>query len=193
MDASAVDEFTREIAESEAPRSVAQSRAQIAKVRYTHEDCIDRILANPGISQNDLAAMYGYSASWICVVVNSDVFQARLAMRRDELVDPVLKASITERFKALTVRSLEVLQHKLSAHPDSVDSDLALEAAKLGAKSLGLGVAQVQIAPAGPDLNQLAERLRNFVRQSQPGVVDVQAREVPSAVPAYPLESRAAA
>ena len=39
-----------------APRAPAP---RIAKVRYTHEDCIDCIIANPGISQNDLAARYG--------------------------------------------------------------------------------------------------------------------------------------
>lgn len=184
MEGNLADDLVAELQSSEtASTSVATrpSRPQIAKVRYTHEDCIDRILANPGISQNELAAMYGYSASWICVVINSDVFQARLSQRREDLVDPVMRATLNERFRALTVRSLEVLQHKLSAHPDTVDSDLALEAAKLGAKSLGLGVAAPVLIPAGPDLNQLAERLRGFVKQGTGQVVDVQAREVRAA------------
>jgi hypothetical protein len=161
------------------PPSPASGRVQIQKVRYTHEDCIDLILAQPGISQNELAARYGYSPAWISVVINSDAFQSRLASRRAELVDPVLAATLNERFRALTVRSLEVLQEKLSLPSQSVPDQLALQAAALGAKSLGLGVPQAQSAPAGDNLAILAERLRTFVRRTQTEeVVDVTVREV---------------
>jgi hypothetical protein len=115
----------------------------------------------------------------ISVVINSDAFQSRLASRRAELVDPVLAATLNERFRALTVRSLEVLQEKLSLPSQSVPDQLALQAAALGAKSLGLGVPQAQAAPAGDNLSVLAERLRTFVRRTQTEeVVDVTVREV---------------
>ena len=161
------------------PSERPSGRVQIQKVRYTHEDCIDLILAQPGISQNELAARYGYSPAWISVVINSDAFQSRLAARRAELVDPVLAATLNERFRALTVRSLEVLQEKLSLPSQAVPDQLALQAAALGAKSLGLGVPQVQAAPASDNLAVLAERLRTFVRRTQTEeVVDVTVREV---------------
>src|SRR5206468_207447 len=35
------------------------------KLNYTHEDCIDAILANPAITQTELATRYGYTQSWI--------------------------------------------------------------------------------------------------------------------------------
>lgn len=165
------------LAELTQETTVPQSRrVQVARVRYTHEDCIDRMLAEPGISQNELAGLYGYSPAWISVVINSDVFQARLAARRAELVDPVLQATINDRFRALTVRSLEVLQEKLAKPADMVSDKFALEAAALGARSLGVGV----MTPAGPSatdhLAQLANRLIDLQRGIRPGdaeVVDV--------------------
>lgn len=163
--------------EVQAPR--APGRPQIARVRYTHEDCVDIILANPGISQNELAARYGYSAAWISVVINSDAFQARLAARRSELIDPVLMATLNERFRALTVRSVEVLQEKLCMPAASVPDQLALQAAALGAKALGLGTPQPPAAAGESDLTRLAERLRAFVKREPVGdVVDVPSREV---------------
>ena len=170
-----VDALVAEMAAAAVPRP---GRVQIAKVRYTHEDCIDCILANPGISQNDLAARYGMSAAWMSVVINSDIFQAKLAERRTELVDPVLKASIEERFRALAVRSLEVLQEKLSQPSHQVPDQLALQAAKLGKEALGLGNAPPPPAPQLDGLNALAERLVGFVRRQPADVVDVQVRTV---------------
>ena len=73
------------------------ARPTIARVRYTHEACVDMILANPAVSQNDLAAHFGYSAGWMSIVVNSNAFQEKLAERKGELIDPVIKASLEER------------------------------------------------------------------------------------------------
>jgi len=152
-----------------------------AKLRYTHEDCVDFIIANPGVSQGELAIRYGYSQSWMSLVVNSDAFKARLAARRRELVDPTLEITLNERFVALTTRSLEVLQEKLSRDPSSVPDQLALQAAALGARSLGLGQAPPPAAPTADELSTLAERLVAFTRRSKTeGVVDVTAREIPS-------------
>lgn len=172
----AVDALVAEMAAAAAP--APPSRPQIQKVRYTHEDCIDCILAHPGVSQNELAARYGMSPAWMSVVINSDIFQAKLAERRAELVDPVLRTTIEERFRALATRSLEVLQEKLSAPAHQVPDQLALQAAKLGREALGVGNAPPPPAPQLDGLNALAERLVGFVRQRPAEVVDVSARRV---------------
>lgn len=175
----AVDALVAEMAAARADVRVA-TRPEIHKVRYTHEDCIDCIIAHPGISQNELAARYGYSAAWMSVVINSDIFQAKLGERRAELVDPVLRATVEERFRALAVRSLEVLQEKLSAPSHQVPDQLALQAAKLGKEALGLGNAPPPPAPALDGLEALAQRLVGYVRKPpQPAdVVDVESRRV---------------
>src|ERR1700688_3901505 len=74
------------------PRETWPSGASkgICQVRYTHDDMVDTIIANPVITQNELAARYGYTASWISQVITSDAFQARLHERKDQLTDPTI-------------------------------------------------------------------------------------------------------
>jgi len=141
------------------PASVAQQAGQaVAKTRYTHEDMIDFIIANPGISQNALAARYGYTASWVCRVMSSDAWQSKMAARREELVDPTLVASINERFSAMTILSLERLMEKLDK--PAVSDQVVLRAVELGAKAMGVGSNAPPPAPPGQDhLAQLANRL----------------------------------
>lgn len=131
------------------------------KVRYTHEAMADLILENPWISQNQLAAHFGYSAAWVSTILTSDGFQSFLHARKAELVDPELRLTLEERFRALTTQSLRVLQEKLSGPASGVSDQLALRAAELGAKSLGIG-AHAPPAPAPSALEylpQVAERL----------------------------------
>ena len=150
----------------------------IQKMRYSHEAMVDLIVSNPWISQNELAAHFGYSPSWISCVIASDAFQAALAARREEVVDPAMKATIEERFRALVVKSLEVLASKLNA--PVVSDNVALRAAELGAKALGIGGnAPPPPPPASDRLTILAERLIILQQNVRKGVtVDGQAQRV---------------
>lgn len=109
----------------------------IQRVSYTHDAMIDLIIAKPMISQNEIAAHFGYKAAWISRVIRSDAFRERLAARKGEIVDPMLLQSVDDRFNALIDRSLEVLMDKLDQ--PVVPADVALKCAELGAKSLGFG------------------------------------------------------
>ena len=86
-------------------------------------------------------------------------------------------------FRALVTRSLEILQDKLSAPSSVVPDGLALKAAELGAKALGLGANQVPVAIAVPadHLDKLADRLVALQRRAvnKGDVIDVEA-SVPS-------------
>lgn len=131
----------------------SEKRYQISKVRYSHDAMVDLIVQNPWVSQNELAAHFGYSPAWVSIVLGSDAFQAKMAQRREEVINPELKATIEERFRALTIRSLDVLQDKL-AKPN-VSDQVALRCAELGAKALGVGG---NAPPPAPDIDRL-ERL----------------------------------
>lgn len=151
-------------------------RVQIARVRYSHEDCIDRMLTSPGISEGALAQIYGVTASWMSIVVNSDAFKTQMAKRREELIDPMLAASLNERFGALAAKSVEILLEKLNK--PEVSDKLALEAAALGAKAVGLGQPTAPPGPSATDhLAALAHRLVDLNRPSRPAI-DVDAKEV---------------
>lgn len=128
------------------------------KLRYTHDAMVDLLIAQPGISQGELAAAFGYSESWVSLILSSDAFRIRLEDRRNELVDPTIRSTIEERFRALAVKSLEVLQKKLE-NPN-VSDNLAIQAASLASKSLGLGQPANQAPPVDPGrLDRIGGRL----------------------------------
>lgn len=134
----------------------------IDKVSYTHDAVIDMVIANPGVSQGALAAMFGYTQGWLSQVMGSDAFQARLAVRKGELIDPLIFQSIDEKIKGLAHRSLEVLQKKLD-QPQCSDG-VALKAFEISARALGYG-AQTPQAPAPQPLEKLAENITLIFNQ----------------------------
>lgn len=137
-------------------RDKAPTMGNIAKVNYSHLAMIDLILANPGISQNDLAVHFGYSPGWISNVMAADAFQAALAARRAQLIDPVIVASIEERARGMMIQSHEVLTKELEK--PAVKPEVALRCFELGAKVLGLGGHAAQ-KPVVIDLTGIREKL----------------------------------
>lgn len=132
-----------------AAREKVEARPVIAKVAYSHAAMIDLIIANPGISQNALANYFGYTPSWISQVISSDTFQGALAKRREEIVDPVLMATVKENFDALVLRSLDILQQKLNRPALEIPDNLALRALEIGSRAAGYGAKDSGPAPAG--------------------------------------------
>jgi hypothetical protein len=154
---------------------------ELQKVAYSHEAMIDAMIANPSVSGGELARMFGYTESWISRIRSSNAFRERLRERAQEMVDPVLLATIEENFEAMVSRSQEILLEKLSEPAQNIDPQLALQCAALGAKAVGMGGfgAKTILQPAAREPNWLersAERLRNLNSQ---GVIDVESREVP--------------
>lgn len=157
------------------------------KMRYSHEAMVDAIVANPAIQQNELAAIFGRTPSWVSTIIRCDAFQCMLAARKAELIDPELVLSHRERFNALTTRSLQVLQEKLSGPAASIPDNLVLRAVELGAKSLGIGGHAP--APAAPNpaeyLPAVAERLMRLQ-----GRAPTQAVSDATVIENVPLEAR---
>lgn len=148
----------------------------IQKVRYSHDAMIDRIVANPWVMQKELAAVFGYTEGWVSQVIASDAFQSRLAERKEEIVDPVMRATLEEQFKGLVARSLEILRQKLDRPASQVPDKLALRAVELGAKALGMGVAPPPPPPATGEahLELLAQRLDKLLTvRRAPQIIDV--------------------
>ncbi len=133
---------------------------RLQKVRYTHEAMIDVLIAEPTITQNELAKRFEMSVSWVSIVLGSDSFQAALTKRREELTDPFLIATIEERFRGLASQSLEVIAENLEK---TRNTDLALKALDMSAKALGFGARAPN--PTGAIQN-------NFVVQLPPKMAD---------------------
>ena len=171
-----MDEFA-EILEAQAGgRAQAPTMGVVAKMNYSHADMIDYIIATPRCTQNDLAARYGYSVGWVSNVMASDAWQAAMAARRSEICDPVLVATVEERFKGITLLSLERLKQKLEA--PTVSDNVVLRAVELGAKAIGVGGNAAPVIHSQDHLAILANRLidlQSKVRSvvDNQGVIDV--------------------
>ena len=137
---------------------------EIAKVRYTHDAMIDMIVANPAISQNEIAQHLGYTPAWVSIIVNSDAFQAALKERREEIIDPKLRATVEDRLKAVANGAMEKLMERLTTNAPFSNREL-IEAANMATKGLGFGAADrgngmtqnLYVIPAPPQVSSSAQ------------------------------------
>lgn len=167
--------------------SPAPTMGRLKKLSYTHDSLIDLIIERPDLTQNQLAAHFGYTPGWISNILASDAFQVKMAARREQIIDPEIKASIEERFRALVIRSLAVLQEKLNA--TQVSDNVALRAAELGAKALGIGGHAAPKPSSDPDrLARLAERLVSLQSGVRERVINGEAQVL--SVESTPAETR---
>lgn len=159
--------------------------AKPPKMRYSHQAMVDTLIQFPEMKQKDLAVMFDKTPGWISTIINSDAFQQRLEERRDEVVDPTLRISLRERFRALTTDSLKELQERLANNPSD---NLLLKAADMGAKALGLGgnAPPPIVITSEERLAALANRLKSLqggtgVSGAGEQVLDIPFREVKEA------------
>lgn len=102
---------------------------------------VDLIVQNPAWSHKDLGQVFGRSASWVAQVLAMQAFQDALEPRRHEVLNPEYAMTLEERFRALTIRSLSVLQDKLEKGAVLPDMTI-IKTAELGIKALGMGQKQ---------------------------------------------------
>jgi hypothetical protein len=147
-------------------------------VNYTHKDIIDYVLTNPGISQNNVAAHFGYSASYLSQLMVSDAFQTEFASRREKMVDPVIAANVKLNFEAMILRSQEILMEKLSLPAHQIPDQLALRALELSSRAAGYGAkneAPSVIVNVDTHLEALGANLERLLDKKRPPIdyVDV--------------------
>jgi transcriptional regulator with XRE-family HTH domain len=166
------DDLLDDLAEAIAP-VIAEQAANpqaIQKVNYSHDGMINLIITNRGISQNQIAAHFGYSASWVSQVMSSDAFQARLAERAAEIEDPTIRASVEEGLKGLVARSVEIIKEKLKGEPASIPDNLAIRTLELSTRALGMG-AKAPVVNVGVNvenhLENLGGRLTNLLTRKR--------------------------
>lgn len=124
---------------SEPLKGTVSAANAIDRVKYSHDAMIDLMIAQPSVSQGELAQHFGYTQAWVSRVINSDAFQARLALRKEDLVDPTIVASIDEKMRAVAAKSLDVVLEKLATVQNF---DHALKAFEATTKAMGYGARQ---------------------------------------------------
>lgn len=141
---------------SEEPVALAAASTALT-VGYSHAAMVQLMVEHPTWNSKQLAAHWGKGAAWFCSILASDSFQSELDKRRGEIHNPEFTATLEERFRALALRSMDVLQDKLGSK--EISDNLVLRATEIGVKALGMG----QIAPPPVvqthNADSLAERL----------------------------------
>lgn len=109
------------------------------KLRPWHEMVADMLIANPNLTQREIAKRLDRSEYWLSIVVNSDAFQDYLARRKEEFIDPVLQASVEDRLSAVANRSMDEFLRRMDVAPGSISNDSLLRATEISTKGLGMG------------------------------------------------------
>lgn len=195
-----IDESPAAPAKSSKPKGMAAT-APVFKpdenrqdaIPYSHSAMIELIIANPTWDSRKLARHFGFTPGWFSQVIASDDFQQELDPRRHEVANPAMVATMEERFRGLTLQSLDKLQTMLE-NPKVQDTTV-LKAAELGIKALGLGMKKGDDDDKPPEvrtLDTLANRLTEMLRQRsgnvlqsksgipEPLVLDQPMKEVPN-------------
>jgi hypothetical protein len=120
-------------------------KGAIQKVNYSHDGMINLILANRGITQNEIAKHFGYSASWVSQIMSSDAFQAKLLERAGEIEDPTLRATVEDGLKGLITRSMAILKEKLDKPAAEIPDNLAVRTLELSTRALGYGARETAV------------------------------------------------
>lgn len=177
MSTSLLDELVEDV-----PVEAAADQS-IRKINYSHDGMINLIIANRGISQNDLARHFGYSASWVSQIMSSDAFQARLAERAAEIEDPTLRATVEEDIRGVLNRSIAILKEKLNQPAASIPDNLALRSLELSSRALGFGAREQTVAVqvnVDAHLESLGGRLVGLLRREKGRILEHEPAEVPS-------------
>lgn len=148
------------------------------RVQYSHDGMIQLMIDNPGWGHAKLAKHFGHTPGWFANVLAGDEFQMRLDLRRHEVLDPTLTATMEERFRGLTLQALTVMQ-KLLDNPKVQDATV-LKAAEIGIKALGLGMKKDEEEKPKEvhSLDTLADRLVGLMKGKAPGQGLIGQREV---------------
>lgn len=165
------------------PRHDSGPNKGIGQVSYKHDQIIDFIIANPGISQNEIARKFDYSVSWISQMISSDAFQVRLAERSGDLIDPLLRDR-DAMFKSLVDRSWEVLHDKMSMPSNTISDQLAMRVLEVSSRAIGYGardpstmIVQNNTNSIEVHLEKMGEGLTKLLRKTRAVVSTQEAEE----------------
>lgn len=119
---------------------------QPVKVNHWHEQLALYMIANPTATNKETAAHFKVSASYICIIKNSDAFKTYYAKRVDRQFDNVVD-DIFGQTVAMTSQALEHLNHKLETIGEAMTPAELLAISDTGLKRLGYGATKFGAGP----------------------------------------------
>lgn len=138
---------------------------QVKALSVRHDQIMDWLIANPVAPLAACAAEFGITQGWLSCIIHSDLFQAKLKERQEEVFGEVA-ITVKDRITALAHESLERLTLKVQVEND-VDklvsaSEVALKALGFGAPKVAQGTGATTVNVTVIDKNILAEARRRM-------------------------------
>lgn len=109
---------------------------ELQKLSHRHQAIADIIIANPKITQKEIAGEVGMTENWVSTIMRSDLFQSYLAQRRAQFEERLLDRKIEVQSKALEVGYKGLMKAEEALDADEADPvetfSKALQAAGIG-------------------------------------------------------------
>lgn len=162
--------------------------------RWWHDSVIDYMLANPTARLSEIAHEFKRSYNYMSIILNTDMFKARLAARRNEL-NAGIHASIQNKLLRTLDATLDVVHEQITTKRTQIPFRDTSAFVNSTLERLGYGVKQgggtaVQVNVSGPQVRVTAQDLeeaRALLRRSEAARV-VDALPQPAAVLSLPAD-----
>jgi hypothetical protein len=144
------------------------------------------MIANPTASQGQIAVEFGYTQSWLSIIINSDAFQTQLRKRQDEAFDGTVLATLRDKITGTAHFAIEKLATRLETENDT---RVIKDSAEMLLKSLGYGnpkpatphVQNNVIVLADKETLATSRRLLAQATTDRPAIDSVDAELIPAA------------
>lgn len=101
-----------------------------------YDSMVDFYVSNPFATLADVSRYIGHSVTWVSRIVNTDAFRAKLAAKKVESIDPMIRANLNEKLILVAQEAAKQVLEKLEKGDNP---DFALQALQATAKVLALG------------------------------------------------------
>lgn len=117
---------------------------ELKNISHVHEAVMNWMIANPSLPLRACADHFGYTQSWLSTMIHSNLFQARLKEKQEQVFSGVAR-SINDKLMAGADIGVEKLVQHLEK---SEDPKFIKDTTQLMLEKLGFG-AQTRVAGAG--------------------------------------------
>lgn len=143
------------------------------------------MIENPDRPLRDCAAYFGYSQSWLSCIIHSDVFQAKLIRRQNEVFAQIAQ-DIPSRLRGATELALSGLTEKLET--GNPDARFLLDATDKLLHRMGYAPASARNPLGGAAVVQNNTQINNYtVSSSDLAAARALARQRDLTLPAPPI------
>lgn len=157
-------------------------RVELKNISHVHEAVLNWLIAHPTKKLSECAAHFGYTQSWLSVMIHSNLFQAALKEKQEQVFSG-LAGTINDKLMAGADIGVTKLVEKLET---SEDPKFIKETTTMMLEKLGFG-AQTRVAGAGQVNNGPVQQ--NFYMASPEDLQQARGRIANGSVLPLPLAS----